>query len=147
MKSTIPVSLAACGVLLAVAYSLAQNPPTRPVPKLEESTRLINSLDGATLYSTYCAVCHGAGGKGDGPMSKILTAKTPDLTRISGRHGGKFPRPQIDAIISGEDTKSGHGTRDMPVWGPVFSQVSWDMDLGRVRIDNVARYLESIQAR
>ena len=34
----------------------------------------------------------------------------------------------------------------MPVWGPIFSQVTRnDMDLGRVRVDNLTRYLRDIQ--
>ena len=77
-------------------------------------------------------------------MAKLLTAKTPDLTRMAQHHGGKFPRAQVDGIISGETVTAGHGTREMPIWGPIFSQVSWDMDLGRVRIDNLARYLETL---
>jgi hypothetical protein len=35
----------------------------------------------------------------------------------------------------------------MPVWGPIFSQVTTDVDYGRVRIDNLARYLTSIQQK
>jgi len=42
---------------------------------------------------------------------------------------------------------AGHGTREMPVWGPIFSQVDRDQDLGRVRIDNLARYLASLQTK
>jgi hypothetical protein len=42
---------------------------------------------------------------------------------------------------------AGHGTREMPVCGPIFSQVDRDQDLGRVRIDNLARYLESLQTK
>ena len=30
-------------------------------------------------------------------------------------------------------------------WGPVFSQVDRDQDLGRVRVDNLARYLSGTQ--
>jgi hypothetical protein len=55
---------------------------------------------------------------------------------------------RIERIISGEElTGSGHGTRDMPVWGSIFSQVGRDQDLGRVRIDNLARYLRDIQTK
>lgn len=139
-------SILMCGALVAIRTA-AQSPTADAVPKLQENARIVNSLDGAKLYTAYCAVCHGAQGKGDGPMAKILTAKTPDLTRLAQRHGGKFPRAQVDGTISGEVASAGHGTREMPVWGPIFSQVSWDMDLGRVRIDNLARYLESVQEK
>jgi mono/diheme cytochrome c family protein len=150
MKITITGGVLACSLLLAWRFSAAQSAPskagTQEVPGLEETTRVISSLDGPTLYKAYCAVCHGSAAKGDGPMAKMLTARTPDLTRIAERHGGKFPRPQVDAIISGEAAlPAGHGTREMPVWGPLFSQIAWDTDLGRVRVDNVSRYLESLQ--
>ena len=53
---------------------------------------------------------------------------------------------RIERIISGEEElPRGHG--EMPVWGPVFSQVDRDQDLGRVRIDNLARYLRDIQSK
>ncbi len=152
MKKAITGGLLACGGLLVWAVSGAQNPPAKPAPKPQETVRVINSLDGNTLYNAYCAVCHGPGAKGDGPMSKMLITKTPDLTRIAERQGGKFPRPLVEGIISGDASftsrlPSGHGTREMPVWGPIFSQVSWDMDLGRVRVDNLARYIESVQEK
>jgi mono/diheme cytochrome c family protein len=138
----------ACGALLACWYGATQEHRAAAQPPAPEQARVINSLDGATLYGAYCAVCHGPTAKGDGPMSKMLVVKTPDLTRIAERHGGKFPRAQMDGIISGEiPYPGGHGTREMPIWGPIFSQVSWDMDLGRVRTDNLARYLESLQEK
>ena len=143
MKTAIFAMLAAGGVLLMAPHYSAQ-PPQKTAPKLGQG-KVIETLDGPTLYTTYCAVCHGAMAKGDGPMAKLLTDKTPDLTRIAERHNGKFPRAQIDAIISGEANVPSHGTRDMPLWGPVFSEVSRDMDMGRVRVDNVSRYLESLQ--
>lgn len=81
-------------------------------------------------------------------MAAWLKTRPPDLTHISERNHGAFPLQRIGRIICGEEAKpAGHGTRDMPVWGPVFSQVTRDQDLGRVRIDNLARYLKSIQAK
>lgn len=107
---------------------------------------LILSIQGNNLYSAYCASCHGADAKGNGPMAAWLKVQPSDLTRIAARSGGKFPLERVDRIIAGEEAlPSGHGTRSMPVWGPVFSQVTRDQDLGRVRIDNLARYLRDIQ--
>ena len=148
MKTIVTGALLTFGAAAVWTYSSAQTPVKKDVPQLEETTRVISSLDGPTLYTAYCAVCHGGGAKGDGPMSKALTKETPDLTRIAERHGGKFPRMLVENIISGETPlPAGHGTRQMPVWGPIFSQVAWDMDLGRVRVDNVARYLETLQQK
>jgi mono/diheme cytochrome c family protein len=114
----------------------------------KDGTRLIDSIQGANLYKAYCAVCHGANAKGDGPMAKWLKTLPSDLTRISTKNGGMFPLAKVRRIIAGEEAlPAGHGTREMPTWGPIFSQVAWDQDLGRVRIDNLARYLESLQAK
>ena len=79
-------------------------------------------------------------------MAKSLKASPTDLTRISARSGGIFPLADMSKIISGEKVvPGGHGTREMPVWGPIFSQVDADQDLGKIRIDNLARYLREIQ--
>jgi mono/diheme cytochrome c family protein len=130
--------------LLVGAWVSAQTPKVDTA----ETTHLIDSIQGPALYTAYCAVCHGADGKGAGPMAKSLKAALPDLTRISLREGGKFPLLRMEHVISGEEPlPAGHGTRDMPVWGPIFSQVAWDQDLGRVRVFNLAKYLESIQAK
>ena len=107
--------------------------------------RLIASIQGPALYKAYCAACHGPEAKGDGPVAATLKVLPADLTRISARNGGTFPLMRIERIISGEEERRGHGA--MPAWGPVFSEVDQDRDLGRVRIDNLARYLRDIQAK
>ena len=136
--------LAAAGVAFFCGIGSAQNKQGAPV----DSTRLIDSIQGPTLYKAYCAVCHGPGAKGDGPMAKSLKTTPSDLTRITSRNNGMFPVAKVRRIIAGEESlASGHGTKEMPVWGPIFSQVAWDQDLGRVRIDNLAKYLETIQAK
>jgi mono/diheme cytochrome c family protein len=106
---------------------------------------LIASIQGPALYKTYCAACHGPEAKGNGPVASTLKIPPADLTRISTRNGGTFPLMRIERIISGEEERRGHGA--MPAWGPVFSEVGRDQDLGRVRIDNLARYLREIQAK
>ncbi len=79
-------------------------------------------------------------------MVPSLRVKPADLTRIAARNSGVFPKMRVERIISGEEQPaSGHGSSAMPVWGPIFSQIENDRDFGRVRIDNLARYLSSIQ--
>ena len=114
----------------------------------KDGSRLIDSIQGANLYKAYCSVCHGPKAKGDGPMAKSLKTVPSDLTRISTRNNGMFPLAKVRRIIAGEEPlAAGHGTRDMPIWGPIFSQIAWDQDLGRVRVDNLTRYLESLQGK
>ena len=110
------------------------------------SAPLISSIQGPALFRSYCASCHGADAKGGGPAAASLKIQPSDLTRISARSGGAFPKARVERIISGEEQPaSGHGSSQMPVWGPIFSQVDNDRDLGRVRIDNLTRYLIGIQ--
>ena len=125
----------------------AQNQsPDRPEQNRPADVRLIKSIQGPALYKAYCASCHGTDAKGGGPMAKSLKGPPADLTRITARNGGTFPLMRIERIISGEEQISGgHGSREMPIWGPTFSQVNADQDLGRVRIDNIARYLRDVQ--
>ena len=135
----------AVGALVFLAFSsFAQNPKEQE----DRPARLIDSLQGPDLYKAYCAVCHGSDAKGNGPLAKWLRTAPADLTRIASRNGGSFPLARVRRVISGAESMSaGHGTREMPVWGPIFSQVDRDQDLGRVRIDNLARYLESLQTK
>ena len=113
-----------------------------------DNPRLIDSMDGAALYKAYCATCHGTDGKGYGPMTEWLKIKAPDLTRLSIREGGKFPLARVQKVIAGEENiTAGHGTREMPIWGPVFSKVTRDEDLGPMRVYNVAKFVETMQVK
>lgn len=112
------------------------------------SAQTTESTEGAVLYKGHCASCHGVNGKGVGPMTEWLKIQSPDLTRIATREGGKFPLARVQRIIAGEENVTrGHGSREMPVWGPVFSQIGRDQDWGKVRIFNLAKYLEKMQVR
>jgi mono/diheme cytochrome c family protein len=107
---------------------------------------LIESIEGRDLFRAYCASCHGADARGGGPASASLKTRPPDLTRIAERRGGAFPLAGVERIISGEqETAETHGQREMPIWGPILGQIQRDRDFGRVRIRNLAKYLESLQ--
>ena len=45
----------------------------------------------------------------------------PDLTTLSARSGGTYPRAQVRAAVAHAGRLiTAHGTREMPVWGPIF---------------------------
>jgi len=135
-----------CGVFCGILAG--QNKQSKKQADSADGVHLIDSIQGPNLYKAYCAVCHGPNAKGDGPMAMSLKTAPADLTRISARNGGTFPLAKVRRIIAGEETlPAGHGTKEMPTWGPIFSQVAWDQDLGRVRVDNLARYLETLQTK
>jgi mono/diheme cytochrome c family protein len=73
---------------------------------------------GASYYTEFCAACHGAGGKGDGPAAAGLAARPADLTRLSARNGGQFPMVRVMAKVYGYADGRGGGT--MPGFGALF---------------------------
>jgi mono/diheme cytochrome c family protein len=104
---------------------------------------------GARLFAEHCAVCHGAGLRGDGPMAEILLVPPPDLTRISERYDG-FPRVGIAWKIDGRDPLVSHGG-DMPLFGFVFGEMSEIMRDGSQvvltapEVVDMVAYLERMQ--
>jgi len=133
------------GVLLAPGTLAAQSQKSAPSPD-DQFPPLIRSTKGADLFRAYCASCHGTNAQGHGPAAAALRATVPDLTLIARRNGGEFPVERVRRIITGDHVLASHGSREMPVWGPIFHQVEADIDRGNVRMENLIKYLESIQA-
>lgn len=103
---------------------------------------------GSGLYSTYCAVCHGANGKGTGPLADSLKRRPPDLTMLAKNNGGTYDRDMVRQIVDGKNPVKGHGGGDMPVWGDAFERSA---DAGpqavKDRIDALVEYLSTLQAK
>ena len=106
------------------------------------------ATQGAELFKTHCASCHGADATGNGPVARALRHPPADLTLIAKRNGGTFPTARVHRIILGWDIES-HGDREMPVWGDPFTLTRGDRfgDGAEARIAAIVRYLESIQRR
>jgi len=116
----------------------------RPMPAAAQE-----AWRGAVLFHQYCASCHGDKGTGKGPVAPYLTVQPADLTRITERADGTFPRDQVTRIIAGEENPPAHGNRTMPVWGErlqddVIGSVS-KRAVARGRIAFLVDYLESLQ--
>jgi mono/diheme cytochrome c family protein len=107
------------------------------------------SEDGAALFKTYCASCHGAGGRGTGPVAVFLRVPPADLTQIAKRNKGVFPADQVYRVIDGRQTVKTHGNSQMPVWGDAFSKSIAGGDEKSVvdRIKALVAFLDSIQER
>ena len=107
---------------------------------------------GRDHYEAKCAVCHGADGKGNGPVANMLTEKPSDLTMMSKNNNGTFPFWAAYEIVDGRRGVGAHGTREMPVWGKEFYAASRDGSQGistetivRGQIMELLIYLRSIQ--
>jgi mono/diheme cytochrome c family protein len=135
-------AFAMIGIVLPGAGAQAQ----KALDASEQSTPLIQSVKGADLFRAYCASCHGGDAKGKGPAASALKATVPDLTLLSRRNLGRFPAAHVREVILGERVVAAHGSREMPIWGPIFHQVEGDQDWGNVRLENLVKYLASIQS-
>jgi hypothetical protein len=89
-----------------------------PKSTMSFGSRWTGDIDvGEREYSYSCAVCHGADGKGKGPLSVELKSIPADLTVLAKKNDGVFPFNSAYEIIDGRRTVIAHGTRDMPIWG------------------------------
>jgi mono/diheme cytochrome c family protein len=130
---------------LAGAALFGAGKQTQTAPDAERQfTQLIRSVEGPDLFRAYCARCHGLDGKGGGPAAPALKAKVPDLTFLT-RNRGQFPAARVRKMIMGDEVVAAHGSREMPIWGPIFHQVEADVDWGNLRLENLVQYVESIQ--
>jgi mono/diheme cytochrome c family protein len=74
--------LKAATICLAICAALAaqeiQKVPIQPT----------SAADGKEMFTTYCAVCHGTSGKGDGPAAAALKKRPADLTQLARKNNG-----------------------------------------------------------
>lgn len=100
------------------------------------------------MYMAYCASCHGPDGRGNGPAAAALKTQPTDLTLLTVKNGGKFPELHVAEVIKGDKLTPAHGNKAMPVWGPVFLSMSpHDTAQEQMRLSNLTKYIESIQAK
>jgi mono/diheme cytochrome c family protein len=133
--------LATAGLVFALGTPLAAQQTVK-----REPIRPIDDISGAATYKAYCAVCHGTAARGDGPAAKALTKAPADLTLMAKRSGGKFQPLAVRMTITGEAVVAAHGTRDMPMWGPLFRSVDGDSATA-LRVKNLVDYLEAMQEK
>ncbi len=75
---------------------------------------------GKAEYLSSCAPCHGSDAKGNGPVAVALKQHPTDLTVLAKNNKGVFPVDRAYRVIDGREEISGHGTREMPIWGYRF---------------------------
>ncbi len=103
--------------------------------------------DGAEMYRTYCASCHGTDGKGSGPAAAALNGPMPDLTKLAQANEGPFPTESVLLTLGRVRGAGAHGSEEMPIWGDVFRGSGFGSEevVVQLRLYNLTRYLEQIQ--
>lgn len=145
----LPFSLALTATVL---FFSAEALATEQVKSGATGSGLMTEL-GAADFQTYCAACHGVAAKGDGTVAEFLTIPAPDLTQLTKRNAGIFPRERIAEVIDGRAEVKVHGARDMPVWGDWFDTEAANEGMGKdereavvsARINALLAWLETIQ--
>ena len=113
----------------------------------KEPIQMTSAASGSDMFNSYCASCHGKDAKGDGPAASSLKVTPANLTELAKKNNGKFPTDHVANILR-SGVAGAHGSPDMPVWGPLFSQVSSHDDaMVQMRISNLIHYLESLQVK
>jgi len=125
-----------------VCTAQAQQPPEI----VRENAKLTPAEDGAAMFGTYCAVCHGTTGKGNGPAAAALKRQPADLTQLNQRNNGSFPAIKVGLIIKGDEVMASHGSRDMPIWGKIFTDMEGER-LASLRIHNLTEFVRTLQQK
>ena len=133
-----------CALLITLcSLSVAQKTKIIDVP-----ARHTSANSGKQMFKAYCAACHGKGGKGDGPVAAALKVPPTDLTVLARQNKGKFPSIQVAKAITGEAGLSAHGSKEMPIWGPVFMSMSHQHESeAHLRVANLTEYIKSLQQK
>jgi mono/diheme cytochrome c family protein len=145
VKSFLFPLLIACLVLGSVSHVRSQEQPSKVKIK-KVPAEPTQEVSGAKLFQTYCAVCHGKDGKGNGPAVSALKSPPPDLTLLAKNNGGKFPDSRVFHDLD-NPTEAPHGSKDMPIWGDIFRSMGPSSVYGRARAATVTDFLKSIQAK
>jgi mono/diheme cytochrome c family protein len=140
-------AVAVVAMLSVFALGQAAPAPSTPTVKHVPITRT-SSSSGKEMYKSYCAVCHGLDGKGNGPAASAMKTSPTDLTALAQKGAGKYPAAHVAAVIRGQAATPSHGSQDMPVWGPLFSSIDQGHEAQvQQRVTNLVNYIETVQAK
>jgi mono/diheme cytochrome c family protein len=129
--------------------------------------RAQDAEQGRIEFLSKCAECHGADGKGAGPIAGRLKIRPADLTHLARKNSGVFSPDAIAETIDGRRAPRSHRSAAMPIWGcrqgppPGSQRKSYQPrpidalldlpcdseDVTRSRIRNIVEYLGRIQEK
>jgi hypothetical protein len=120
----------------------AAAPPKQP--PVNTAMQRARVMTGRELYLACCASRLGLEGRGGGPAAEALRMRPADLTELSQKHGGQFPKVRVERLLGGMEGLPAHGGKRMPVWGPVFLPLSPSEAEAVALTGRLIQYLESI---
>ncbi|MFY9210021.1 MAG: cytochrome c [Aestuariivita sp.] len=127
--------IASFALLVGVGACVAQNEMPGP-------------SEGAKIYADNCTACHGMRADEEGILIGGQTA--PDLSMISARNGGVFPRAAVLSQIDGY-SRGTHAGQVMPAFGAGLTEQSVPVDVDGIMTPTprplaaLLAYLEDIQ--
>ena len=99
--------------------------------------------EGRRLYVSYCQLCHGVGGKGDGALAKAMQIKPADLTTTVRSRSDTILRKIITG--KGRQTITGRDRHNllseaMPEWKDVFNETQLTALIAYLRFMGNSKY-------
>jgi len=136
-------------LMIVAAFTLASGAQEQPEKTIQHvPMKRTSPASGKEMFTNYCAVCHGAEGKGNGPAADALKTPPADLTQLSKNNGGKYPALKVASAVRGDAAVTAHGNKEMPVWGRLFESVSeghqTEVDQ---RVANLVSYIKTLQSQ
>lgn len=134
--------------LLVLVLGLMSSAFAQEKPKINVApAKPTSPTSGKEMYQAYCASCHGIDGTGRGPAAGALKQAPTNLTRLAKSNGGTYPMASVQQAILGDTSTMAHGSKEMPVWGPVFSSGSFSKSYVQLRVVNLAKHIETLQEK
>lgn len=122
-------TLVLLGLLVMALPASAVNPPA--------------AYEGRRLFVSYCLLCHGPSGKGDGPLARTMKSSPADLTITVRSRSDTI----LKKIITGDGRQTITGrdrhnllSEAMPEWKDVFSDSQIDALIAYLRFLGNSRY-------
>jgi len=102
-----PIRLPPVGSVPTKGLEHTPKPGTPQAAALKNPERVtdFSLLTGKELFDIYCTPCHGASGKGDGPVAKKFVPTPADISATG--HGSHHPEGELFAVVT-------HGKNGMP---------------------------------
>lgn len=144
-----------CGLGILLSLTFGSNSLSAAEQTMGSKEYRIEEAIGDKEYRIACLNCHGAGGKGDGPMAELLKKKPSDLTMLAKNNRGEYPFLRVYQTIDGRVVVLGHGDRAMPIWGKRYLEEDYERyrtdfgaeDVVRGRILQLVYYVQTLQQK